>query len=209
MPIPFITRSVQVSCLSNKRPGALSGIVHDFLMHKAEEKVSLILPHLKKKDVILDIGAGAGSLSCQLLRRGYKTVSLDVQDFSMYEDLHPKLYNGTDIPFGKKSFDVALLIHVLHHCSDQLKVLDEAKRVAKTVIVLEDVYNNSVEKALVATSDSCNNFEFYPHTYHSVPEWRKIFLKKKLKIKKEKFWSCMFPQTTLFSRQAMFVLSTT
>lgn len=50
------------------------------------------------------------------------------------------LHDGVSLwPYADGSFDVCLLLFVLHHISDQLqRTLSEAARVAKKVLVLED-----------------------------------------------------------------------
>jgi len=47
------------------------------------------------------------------------------------------IYDGIKLPFEDSQFDVSLLNETLHHCEDPESVLIEAKRVAKSVYVIE------------------------------------------------------------------------
>src|SRR3989337_138881 len=46
------------------------------------------------------------------------------------------IYDGKKLPFQNETFDISLLIAVLHHCNEPLQVLDEAIRVSSKKIVI-------------------------------------------------------------------------
>lgn len=208
MPIPFITKSTSVSCKTGEAKNFFSKLVYKFAMRKAHSTVSKITPFIGKDKKLLEIGLGGGSVACELQRRGYKVSSVDIVNMSMYSDIQPILYDGERLPFKDQSFDCALLLHVLHHCSDQVQVLAEAKRVAKKVIVIEDVFRNPIERKILSASDMLDNFEFYPHPYRSVAQWKKTYRKHKLKLVHEQEWSECFPKTSLYSYHHLAVLKT-
>ena len=117
---------------------------------------------------------GSGTTSRCLKKEGYRVVGIDIEDLSIYPNLKPIIYDGSKLPFTTNEFDTALLICVLHHCgSNRVRVLKEAKRVAKRVIIIEDTYRNLPEKAIVSFNDMLLNFEFFKHPY-----WRSDKLKK-------------------------------
>lgn len=143
-----------------------------------------IMPYLKKGDRILDIGSGSCVVAKGLKDSGYEITLLDVVDKSAYPDFRPIIYDGKNIPFSDNSFDVALLITVLHHTKEPVGILKEAVRVAPRIIVMEDLYNGPFQKYLTFAMDSFLNREFFghPHTNKTEREWEKVFGKLGLKI---------------------------
>ena len=88
---------------------------------------------------VLDIGAGDCYLDLDLQRRlSCTVVPVDVSDTNR-TPLELQLYDGRTLPFADRSFDVALLLFVLHHAEDPAALLGEARRTARRIIVFEDV----------------------------------------------------------------------
>ncbi len=134
--------------------------------------------YLKKGDRILDFGCGLGGVSEKLVSDGYEVVSLDVRDISL-TDVKPVIYDGKKIPFKNDSFDVALVLAVLHHTPDPEKLLKEIGRVAERIVLLEDVYDDWFGKYITLFFDSLFNLEFFghPHCNKSDKEWKECFKK--------------------------------
>lgn len=126
---------------------------------------------------ILDIGSGRGVVTSMLRDRGFQVTPLDVRDRSTEPALTPEVYDGTVIPFADKAFDCALLLTVLHHTPDPDAVLREASRVARRIIIVEDVYTNTLQKHMTFFTDSLFNLEFrgHPHSNRTDAEWRQTF----------------------------------
>ena len=108
---------------------------------------------------------------------GHQVSALDVANQSLTDSVVPQLFDGKSIPFDDSSFDVALLLTVLHHCHDPDRLLGEASRVARQVFVIEDVYRGRLQKALTLAADSVLNVEFrgHPHNNRSVDQWLATF----------------------------------
>lgn len=71
---------------------------------------------------------------------------MDVDDFAKVA-LPLFIFNGRDLPFVDGFFDHVLLLTVLHHSDDPIRLFNEALRVAdKSVLVIESVYFNSLHK---------------------------------------------------------------
>ncbi|MCH7730132.1 class I SAM-dependent methyltransferase [Patescibacteria group bacterium] len=160
---------------------------------RTDNIVGVVNQYINKKDKILDIGCGACDVAKRLVDSGFDVTALDVKDFSIHKDITPVIYDGEKIPFGNDSFDVAFLITVLHHVKGPEKLLREAKRVSKRMIIIEDICESNFQKLLTYLMDSLINFEFigHPHSNKSDKEWRKEFKKQGLKLldsKKEPFW---------------------
>jgi SAM-dependent methyltransferase len=49
-----------------------------------------------------------------------------------------KAFDGKSVPFDNGSFDVVMLVDVLHHTDDPIGLLREAVRVARQAIVIKD-----------------------------------------------------------------------
>jgi 2-polyprenyl-3-methyl-5-hydroxy-6-metoxy-1,4-benzoquinol methylase len=151
---------------------------------RVKEKVEELIPNLKSTDNILDIGSGNGMLCYTLMKYNFKVTPLDVDNFSFIGEVKPIIYNAVKIPFKDSSFNVALLITVLHHAQNPKQVLAEARRVANRIIVIEEIYSNKFNKYLTYFVDSIFNFEFigHPHTNMTDTEWREVFAHLGLKL---------------------------
>jgi ubiquinone/menaquinone biosynthesis C-methylase UbiE len=99
-----------------------------------------VRPLIRPGDRVLDVGAGDCRLDLLLQRDpGCEVVPVDVADCNRTE-LPLTLFDGRRLPFADDSFDVVLLVFVLHHAEDPRAVLMEARRVSRRqVIVFEDV----------------------------------------------------------------------
>ncbi len=132
---------------------------------------------LPPKSTILDIGGGWGFYHKPLQDRGHAHAVIDVVNPG-FQKCPVTVYDGDRIPFSDKSFDVSLLITVLHHIPDPEHVILEAKRVTrKRLIVVEDLFHHPLGKIWTSFRDQLYNFEFFGHAgqFRSKPEWIEIF----------------------------------
>lgn len=166
---------------------------------------SKILHHLKKGTSVLDIGAGMCDIDLTLQKSGIDVTPLDIKNLSFIPQIRPIIYDGQTVPFADKSFDVALVCTVLHHTPDPDTILKEAKRVAKKIIIVEDVYNSSFHKYVTYFFDSLLNFEFFghPHSNRNDTEWRQTFKDHGLKLEKSVDMS-----TYMVFKHKLYVLAT-
>lgn len=165
-------------------------------------KFERLKPYLNGQTII-DIGCGNGGFSLKLSNEGYKVSSLDVQNKSAFDEVVPQLFNGKSLPFENQSFDTALLITVLHHTLSQKELISEALRVAKQVVIMEDVYNNSLQRQLTFWMDSLVNWEWqgHPHSNKSHKEWMVYFEQFDCEID-----FVQSKSTLMFFRQNVYVL---
>lgn len=209
MPIPFVMNRVSGFYCMTESPNAslLARVTHKVMSRKAEHIYRVIGKYLPPKNgaKILDVGMGAGSISCMLMKKGYDVTGIDVADLSMYEDIKATIYGGVKMNFKDKQFDCAVIIHVLHHCSDMVGVLKEAKRVAKRVIFIEDTHRNEIERKIISANDMVTNWEFYRHPYKTISEWRQVVETNNWKTIATKEWSEWF-MSSAYSHYCMFVL---
>ena len=151
---------------------------------RARDMIKKIQSFLDKKDLILDIGSGTCNVCEILSNEGFKITPLDVQDLSFVNNMKPVIYDGNNIPFNDDKFDKSLILTVLHHTPEPEKILQEAKRVSKRVICIEDIYINWLHKYVTYFFDSLLNLEFagHPHNNKNDEQWKKTFEKLGLKL---------------------------
>ncbi len=115
-------------------------VIRPIYEHRARWTLRRLRAHIKRTDHVLDIGAGDCRVDELLQRKvGCQVTPVDVEDFNT-TSLPLTMFDGTRLPFKDDSFDVSLVIFVLHHAQDPRAVLAEARRVTRRhVIVFEDV----------------------------------------------------------------------
>jgi ubiquinone/menaquinone biosynthesis C-methylase UbiE len=151
---------------------------------RAKDMIDKIQPFLNKKNSILDIGSGTCNVCEILSNKGYKITPLDVRDLSFVNNMKPIIYDGNKIPFNNDKFDKSLILTVLHHTPEPEKILREARRVSKSIIIIEDIYTNWFHKYVTYFFDSLLNLEFigHPHTNKNDEQWKKTFERLGLKL---------------------------
>jgi len=181
----------------------LKNIIYRILKARAKDLAEKVSPHLKKDELILDIGPASCTVTEALIDQGHRVYPLDVENFSIVNEVLPTLYDGDRMPFSDNQFDTSLILFVLHHTPDPAKVLAEAKRVSKKIIILEDIITSPAHKSLTAALDSFMNLEFYdqPHTNKSDQEWRAVFENLGLKLLAQKYVT-----STIVMRHALYFL---
>ena len=161
---------------------------------RIQEKLAELTPHLTPREKILDIGAG-NCVLCEALRDGgYRVTPLDLDNQSFLDDIEPVIYDGDRIPFDDDSFDVALLITVLHHATDPDALLTEARRVARKTVVIEEIYTNPPNRWATWLIDSLFNFEFFGHPRNNRTDrgWKEAFERQGLRLQVASYSRSLF-----------------
>jgi ubiquinone/menaquinone biosynthesis C-methylase UbiE len=167
---------------------AMSGPTSDGFHSSAVRKetlqsLSLVDPHLRDTDTILDIGCGSGYLTWAIAERRpqARILAVDIVDARKKPTPHFALYDGVKLPFDDGSCDAVMLNFVLHHVPNETKpaVLAEVRRVCRrTLLVMEDTprnfvdryFNNRHGETFRRSINSTAGYGFY-----SQPEWEGIF----------------------------------
>ncbi|MEM6533991.1 MAG: class I SAM-dependent methyltransferase [Pseudomonadota bacterium] len=159
------------------RTPVLGALVFSVWRADARRKLELVSPWLTAGDRILEIGSGPGSVLYEFRRAGFQVDALDVADSSFSAALKPALYDGEVMPFQDGAYDTALLLTVLHHVPDPDMILKEAARVARRVIIIEDVFESTWQRKYTKFADSITNLEVFghPHSNRSDMAWRDTF----------------------------------
>jgi ubiquinone/menaquinone biosynthesis C-methylase UbiE len=115
---------------------------------EVERVIELCLEGIKVKN-LLDVGTGTGIFAEAFQNHKIRVTGIDPNTElleiarSIVPDAEFIVGVAENIPFPDQSFDLVILIHVLHETDNMFKALGEAKRVArKRVIILEWPYLN-------------------------------------------------------------------
>ena len=162
----------------------LRQIIYKIGSRRARSLISDFEHHISTKDKILDIGSGTCIAASLLQNKGYNIYPLDICNISFVDQMAPVIYDGRRMPFADDEFDVALILTVLHHLEDHEELINEAKRVAKKIIIVEDIFNGWWHKQITFFLDSLLNLEFigHPHSNRSDSGWRNLFKRLGLEL---------------------------
>jgi len=105
----------------------------------SESRQKLILDHIEGNNII-DIGCGTGVWTDTLAKKGFNVVGVDQEKSFITRAKKTKegqflCAPAESLPFKKNQFDTALLINVLEHVDDDQKVLRQAAKIARKVII--------------------------------------------------------------------------
>ncbi|VVC01714.1 Methyltransferase domain protein [uncultured archaeon] len=157
----------------------------------AREAFSSIKPLLEGRTV-LDIGAGNGKIGSLISTRLEKDVTLiDVQDYKLPEVVLPmNIFDGKTLSYKDGQFDSSMLLMVLHHADEPLKLLEEAIRVTSgKIYVMESIYFNKEHRQLATMLEwqfnrVFDNDEHWPCNFQTPSGWADTFSKYNLKMEK-------------------------
>jgi len=144
---------------------------------------------------VLDIGSGDGQIAMLIkqIRPDVQTTAVDVLLRSDTR-IPVQLYNGRSLPFEEGSFDMCMLVDVLHHAQEPLMLLGEARRVCRRAIVIKDHALEGVfARETLGFMDQVGNRRHgvaLPHIYWSLAEWMEAFESLELSVES---WSQRVP----------------
>jgi ubiquinone/menaquinone biosynthesis C-methylase UbiE len=150
------------------------------LKRKAEAVSDLVVPWAGKS--ILDVGAGRAYIAKRIQQKaGVKVTCVDIDDLNQ-TDLPYVLYDGKTLPMKDNSFDSAMLVYVLHHCEVPEDLLKETLRVAKRVIIFEDLGPYPLTQILDYLVNTIIHNVKAPLNFKRHHQWLKTFKKFNLKL---------------------------
>lgn len=139
-----------------------------------------LLARMGAEGAVLDVGAGDGRLARHLMnaRPGLRITGVDI---GPRDGAHIPVmaYDGARLPFADESFDLVLLIDVLHHADDPAALLREAMRVSRGRVLIKDHYwITRLDHWLLRASDYLGNRVYgvpLPYAFLRLPEWTTLF----------------------------------
>lgn len=149
--------------------------------------IELFRPYIEDIDSVLDIGTGT-SIPIHIFARHFPRVTfntVDITDIRKIKQLPFVIYDGPILPFENSEFDVSILNETLHHCEEPEAVLNEARRVAKSVYVIEHFPNPGANTIELAETEfnALKNFDINCRHYNPFTENSLYILFEKADLK--------------------------
>lgn len=175
---------------------------------------SRVARYLTNDERVLDYGAGTGLISRWLAEQaGIRPTLADLVEYGNRRRDFPflKMEDPFHVPAVDGSFDVVLLLFVLHHnpYEAQSKVLAEATRLSgRRLIVLEDTPRTRVDWMFNVFWDKVLNLRHgipTPFAFRSVEEWPAVFLEHGLQVTHEETYRPKWPTLGTY-HHTLFVL---
>ncbi|HKO96193.1 MAG TPA: class I SAM-dependent methyltransferase [Pyrinomonadaceae bacterium] len=192
-------------------------VIERFHSRVAERRVRVLSNHLGSLmpagSQVLDIGCGDGLLA-SLIMQDYPGVQIKGADVLVREKTHipVECFDGAQVPHEDNSFDIAMLVDVLHHSEQPLDLLREAKRVARSAVVIKDHFREGLfAGSTLRFMDWVGNARFgvaLPHNYWSRRQWHEAIEAVGLTptVWKEKLGLYAPPANLIFERSLHFIV---
>lgn len=174
-----------------------------------------LAPHVDAGQRVLDLGAGTGFISRWLRdNAGVRPTLTDVVPYGNRARGLPFIPLGDPfhVPVPDRSFDVVLMLFVLHHLErweEQERLIDEALRVSRTrLVVMEDTPATGVDRAFNKVWDRVLNLRHRvpcPFTFRSADDWFHLFKGRDLSVAHSETYRPMWPTLRTYPH-SLFVL---
>jgi SAM-dependent methyltransferase len=172
----------------------------------------LLAESIPARSRVLDVGCGDGRLDRLLLdlRHDVAIEGIDVL-VRPGTAIPVAAFDGRRIPHPDQSFDVVMMVDVLHHTEDPAILLGEAKRVARCCIVIKDhCQDGFLAGQTLRLMDWVGNARHrvaLPYNYWSEEQWGRAFEDLGLSVE---HWVGQlglypWPLAALFDRQLHFM----
>lgn len=175
---------------------------------RRDRLADLLATHLRPGQTVADVGCGDGALAEALSERVKDLKVTGFETLPRPDTRAPVVrFNGRTIPVRDSSFDVVLLVDVLHHTMDPRGLLSEASRVTRDLILLKDhVVWGPFSRWTLRAMDWVGNAHHgvaLPYNYLTAEEWRSAF--KHAGLRPARIQSRLglypFPLSALFDRR--------
>lgn len=161
---------------------------------------------------VLDVGCGDGSVA-RLVMEARPDVRIEGIDVLIRPTTHIPVtqFDGNSIPFPDRSLDAVMFVDVLHHTEDPRVLLSEARRVARSAVILKDhcrdgVLANSTLKFMDWVGNARHGVVL-PYNYWPEARWREAFGDLGLAVDewKPRLGLYPWPFSMMFDRRLHFV----
>ena len=131
---------------------------------------------------VIDVGSGDGYLGAvlQSFRPGTRVTGVETHVRALTRPgFEPVVFDGRRLPFGDRTFDVAILSNVLHHADDQPALFAETCRVTRRRVIIKDhLARHALDRWKLAALDIAGNRRFGADTqgdYLDREQWTSMF----------------------------------
>jgi SAM-dependent methyltransferase len=184
------------------------GVVFPRRLRVLRDRLLEVLPETGS---VLDVGCGDGRLARMLeeARPGLGICGLDVLVRDKPE-IPVERYDGLTLPRGADAVDVILFVDVLHHAEDPRRLLAEASRVARTVVLKDHLADRWLSVPRLRLMDYVGNARHgvaLRNDYWPRREWDAAFAAAGLSARawNERLGLYPFPASWVFERGLHFV----
>ncbi len=188
--------------------------LHRGYVHGRRVRVLLshLAPLLPVDGKVLDVGAGDGHVA-RALMDARPDVQIEGIDPLVRPDtqIPVREFDGTTIPYPDGSFDAVLFVDVLHHATDQMALLRQARRVARAAVIIKDHRcDGFLALPTLRFMDAVGNRRHgvaLPYSYWSSGQWQRAFDELGLEpdVEIHRLGLYPFPASLLFDRGLHFV----
>jgi SAM-dependent methyltransferase len=140
------------------------------------EKIRQLVEPIGPIETALDFGSGDGFFASQWKDVGSirSVTAVDVVERKS-SLVVPVLYDGKQLPFSDRSFELVYAVDVLHHCSDPITALSDLSRCSSRYLLIKDhTYTNKIGKLALGFLDEIGNRRFgipSPYLYQRGWTW--------------------------------------
>lgn len=162
---------------------AHQSIVHSRRVRRLAAAASALIPQGAAS--LLDVGSGDGKLG-SLLQQHRPALAVSGTDVLVRGDtaIPTTQYDGRTLPHGDGSMDVVMLVDVVHHSDDQVRLLSECRRVARMGVLIKDhLCESALDQRVLAFMDYVGNAAYgvnLPYVYWSKQQWQQNLARVRL-----------------------------
>ena len=132
---------------------------------------------LPRDAAVVDVGCGDGLLAAEVLKRRPDLTITGLEVLPRHPSHIPiRQFDGTALPCADQSVDVVMFIDVLHHTSDPRVLLSEARRVARSAIVIKDHTRDGLFSGATLTAmdwvGNAHHGVALPYNYWTSRQWQ-------------------------------------
>ena len=188
---------------------SLLDVLHGQLVfeHRVDRLADALAARLPPNATVLDIGCGDGSIADAILQRRGDLSITGVEVLVREATCIPVTeYDGSTLPFPDDGFDAVCLIDVVHHCDDPQRLLSEAARVSRDVMLIKDhVADGFLAVPTLKLMDWIGNARHgvrLPYNYLTAADWHEHFRQACLTVRGWDTNVRLYPQllSVLFGR---------
>ncbi len=167
--------------------------------YRLKALVGFIAPHLKPGFRVLDVGCGSGQLGSALMKACNSAISVEGLERMRRggELIQITGYSGTEMPWADKTFDAVILADVLHHDHEPERLLREAVRVSRNIVIIKDhLRNGLIAQQRISLLDWAANAGYNvpcTYRYNNLEQWHHLIGKVASKVLEERTSVDIYP----------------